>query len=196
MDQQTATELPAGPESGTTDSTGSWLTGPRRVLFALFILLATVGCDRAAKHIAQDKLMMSPPISLLGDFVRFEYAENTGAFLSLGSGLPDGMRFMLLGVLVGIVLVVMIVYMLRTRSLHVTELLALALIAGGGVGNLIDRLTAGYVIDFVSMGFESLRTGIFNIADVAISTGMILFLLARLWAPRATPPAQTPDAVS
>src|ERR1700754_2551432 len=104
MDQQT-TEL----SSETAKKQGvAYLAGPRRILLALLILFTTIGCDRAAKHIAQDNLMMSPPISLMGDFVRFQYAENTGAFLSIGAGLPDTVRFVLLGVIVGIVLIAMI----------------------------------------------------------------------------------------
>ncbi len=195
MDQHT-TGLPAEAAEKTMSPVLSRTSGPRRIVVALLILLATVGCDRAAKYIAQDTLMLSPPISLLGDVVRFEYAENTGAFLSLGSDLPDTVRFAVLGVAVGLVLVGIIVYIFRTRTLHITELWALSLIAGGGAGNLIDRLTTGYVVDFVSMGFSGLRTGIFNVADVAITGGVLLFVLARLRHSEPEAPPAEPPVVS
>src|SRR5690606_12012651 len=140
--------------------TGARLRHIQRLLPAVLIMLFTAGCDRLAKNIAQESLMFSPPVSLINDVVRFEYAENTGAFLSLGADMPDAARFIVLGVLVGVLRAVMSGYMLRTRSLRTAELISLALIAGGGIGNLIDRLVAGYVVDFVSIGFNGLRTGI------------------------------------
>lgn len=176
--------------AGTTETGRPVLSGLRRILFATVILLTTVGCDRATKIVAQHTLRWAPPVSYLNDIVRFEYAENTGAFLSLGSGLSEPVRFLLLGVGVGILLVAMLVYIVRTRSLQLPEVMALSLVAAGGVGNLYDRLVHGYVVDFVSIGVGGLRTGIFNVADVAITTGILLFLFLRIRASR--PPAVVP----
>ena len=52
----------------------------------------------------------------------------------------------------------------------------LALVISGGIGNLIDRVTRGYVIDFIFMGIGPLHTGVFNIADIAITSGLIMML--------------------
>jgi signal peptidase II len=73
-------------------------------------------------------------------------------------------------------------------------LIALALFLGGGIGNLIDRLTNdGRVIDFMHIGFGFLRTGIFNVADMALMTGVVLLALYSYWT-RKSPPL--PDAGS
>ena len=76
---------------------------PRPAL-ALLVLVTCIGCDRVTKHIAVDRLEPGERHSFLGDTVRLEYAENTGAFLGLGDSLPDGARFALLTVLTGILL--------------------------------------------------------------------------------------------
>lgn len=161
----------------------------KRKLWLPIVLLATVLLlDRASKAIAQHLLELAPPVSLFGDAVRFEYAENTGAFLSLGSTLPETARFIIFGVIVAVFLLAMVVYLVRSRTLSLLETVALSLVVSGGVGNLFDRLTAGYVIDFVSMGIGSLRTGIFNVADVAITTGILLLLAGRLFSTRQPSP--------
>lgn len=181
--------------NGTTEQPS--LPGARKLMFAALILFTTVGLDRIAKIVAQRTLRFSMPMSYLNDFIRFEYAENTGAFLSLGSGLSETARFIIFGVGVGFLLVGMLIYIVRTRSLRLPEVAALSLIAAGGVGNLYDRLTTGYVVDFVSMGFTSVRTGIFNVADVAITSGILLFLWLRVRkpGPENPPSGGTQDSI-
>lgn len=151
------------------------------------ILLFCVGCDQAVKAIARDTLALSAPVSFLDGMVRFEYVENPGAFLSLGAELPAQARFLLGVVFVGLALLVTLVFLLRSRDLPAAQKLGLALLVGGGSGNLIDRLVNdGAVVDFVSLGIGSLRTGIFNVADVAITAGFLLLCLAT-WRPAPDP---------
>jgi signal peptidase II len=142
------------------------------------VLLSCVGCDQAAKRLAQQSLASSPPISLFNGTVRLELAENRGAFLSLGEGLPEAARYLLFVVLVSGVLIATLAFTLRARGAHPAQLLALSLLTGGGIGNLIDRIAHhGLVVDFVSVGLGPLRTGIFNLADTAITVGFLLLLL-------------------
>jgi signal peptidase II len=68
------------------------MTSSRRLFLILLTALATVGCDQATKVVARDHLVHSGPLSYAGDMFRLHYAENRGAFLSLGSNLPDGLR--------------------------------------------------------------------------------------------------------
>ena len=75
----------------------------------------------------------------------------------------------LLTVATGLVLVFFSWVLLRSKDTRPLAFVAWALVVAGGVGNLIDRIAAGYVIDFMNLGIGSLRTGIFNVADVAIS---------------------------
>lgn len=144
-----------------------------------FILLSCVGCDQAVKAIARNTLELAAPISLFHGTIRFEYVENPGAFLSLGAELPAETRFLFGVVLVGAALLCALVYLLRSSGISPAQKLGLALLVGGGCGNLIDRLVNnGAVVDFVSLGVGPLRTGIFNVADVAITAGFLLLCLA------------------
>ena len=142
------------------------------------IALGSIGCDHAVKQLAQRALADQGGISLAGDLVRFELAANFGAFLSLGESLPEWLRDALLLVGVPLLLAVFSLYVLREHSIAGREVWALGLIVGGGLANWLDRLLHdGAVTDFVSLGLGPLRTGIFNVADVAIVGGLLLLLL-------------------
>ncbi|HXO27086.1 MAG TPA: signal peptidase II [Thermoanaerobaculia bacterium] len=154
------------------------MTRAVRLALVAAVLLSSVGCDQVAKTLARASLATSPPVSLLDDCVRFELAQNRGAFLSLGEGLPGTARYLLFVVLVGGALALTLAFTLRLRSANPVQLVALSLLTGGGLGNLIDRLLHdGAVVDFVSIGVGTLRTGIFNIADAAITLGVLLLLI-------------------
>lgn len=143
-----------------------------RVIPFLAITLLCVGCDHAAKRAAEALLTSRAPIELAGGIVRFELAYNAGAFLSIGAGLPLAIRSALFGVIVPIGVVAASLLLLRDRVLRGGTLVALALLAGGGIGNGLDRvLHGGFVTDFVSIGMGPLRSGIFNVADVAVVAG-------------------------
>lgn len=163
----------------------------RRRLLLVFaaVLLFSVGCDQATKRLAIDRLEGAAPISLAGDAVRFELAANPGGFLSLGAQLPEAVRRVVFVVAVPVALLVVCGLALRSRSLSALAAVGLGLVAGGGIGNWLDRVvTAGHVTDFVSVGVGGLRTGIFNVADVAVMAGVALLLLARS---SDAPPAPT-----
>lgn len=154
-----------------------WRTS--RLVPTLLILLTCVGCDQATKALARRTLAPLPPISLWRDLVRFEYAENSGAFLSLGANWPEAARFTFLIAFSGLALILMLAFALRAHGVDRWQWLAVTLFIGGGMGNLIDRITrAGAVVDFVSIGVGPLRTGTFNVADVAITGGALLFVIA------------------
>ena len=143
----------------------------------LFVLVGCVGCDHATKRVATALLADSAPIALAGDTVRFQLVENPGAFLSLGARLPEPLRSALLSGFVPLLLVCLCLWLARSARASRVELLALGLVVGGGLGNWIDRLQhGGAVTDFVSLGVGWLRTGIFNVADVAIMAGVALLL--------------------
>jgi signal peptidase II len=141
-----------------------------KTFLPLILLLMTVGCDRFTKHLATTHLADKPALSYLGDTLRLEYAENPGAFLSLGSRLPEPVRFVLfrVGVAAALFAILAVALLRRWRGY---ALAGVMLLFGGGISNLIDRIIQGNVVDFASVGIGSLRTGIFNIADVAIMLG-------------------------
>ena len=148
-----------------------------QALLFLTVLLASVGCDQASKQVASSVLADAGVISMAAGIVRFELVHNPGAFLSLGVQLPEIVRIGLFTVLVPLVLVFFCVQFLRTHHPSTSLLLGLGLFAGGGFGNWLDRLFRdGAVTDFVSLGVGSLRTGIFNVADLAVISGVALLL--------------------
>jgi signal peptidase II len=145
---------------------------------ALVLLLSTVGCDRVTKHIAATTLAGSPGRSYLGGIFRLEYAENSGAFLSLGSTLPDWARTALLifAAAAGLIAVAVASIKLRWAGWPLSGAM---LFIAGGASNLTDRIAHGRVVDFMNVGVGSLRTGIFNVADIALMVGVGLMVFGR-----------------
>lgn len=128
------------------------------------------------------------PVAVLPGFWSHRYVENPGAAWGLLSTLPDSVRkpFFLVVSLFALAFI----FWMFTRLAEEQRLLqvSLALLTGGALGNLIDRLARGYVIDFVDLhwrGSESLRWPTFNLADVAICVGVGLMVLDALRSPRA-----------
>ena len=147
--------------------------GMRLVLLA--VVVTTIGCDQVTKRVASAHLRGGAVRSYLGDSVRLEYSENTGAFLSLGASLPRRARTALFSVGTALFLLGCLVTAF-TRRLKPLALMGLWLVLGGGVSNLVDRVLHGRVVDFLNIGIGSLRTGIFNVADMAILLGLSLLL--------------------
>jgi signal peptidase II len=148
----------------------------RRLFLITFLFMTTIGCDQATKAVARDTLRFRAPLSYLGDSVRLEFAQNPGAFLNLGAGLGAGLRFWIFTVAVGSALL-FAAFMLLRRSSSALVTAGFTLIIAGGAGNLIDRLAFGSVTDFLNVGLGGLRTGIFNVADMAVMAGGALLLL-------------------
>ena len=149
------------------------MTQVKRALLILLVLSSCVGCDQVTKAVAREHLPVTQPLRLLGDGVRLQYTENSGAFLSLGARLPDSARFWLLVIFTSALLVGMAHVALSSPEMTFASLLGLALVISGGFSNLLDRLfNNGAVVDFMNLGIGSVRTGIFNLADVAIMAGL------------------------
>src|SRR5262245_58041059 len=151
-------------------------------------MVATVGCDRATKRLASARLAGTHMRSYLADTVRLVYAENTGAFLSLGAGWPEWARRGLLGSLVAVSLLAIASYAWRQRGRAAVDL-GLCLILAGGASNLFDRVAWGHVVDFMVLRAGPLQTGVFNLADAAITLGVALVLLGGRGSARPQPAA-------
>lgn len=152
----------------------------RKLLSVIGILILLVVLDQWTKQLAVDHLKNAPPIYFLDGIFQLVYAENPGAFLGMGGGLSRASRFVIFGLFVAIGLVVMFWSIVKNKVTTV-EVAAYSFILAGGIGNVIDRLTHdnGHVVDFmfIDLKFTSwARTGVFNIADMAIVAGVILLL--------------------
>ena len=156
-------------------------------ILCIFLLTGVVAIDHVTKQAARNTFRGAHPYSCAGGLVIFTYEENAGGLLSIGESMAASTRFLILTVGVGVVLLVLVGFLLFARNLAPAMGFAFALIAGGGLGNLYDRLTnTGRVVDFLMVGMGSLRTGIFNVADLAITFGVGLFVLAAIQRKRET----------
>jgi signal peptidase II len=156
------------------------MTTSRRLALIALVLFCCIGFDQATKALAEHSLPRDQPWSYLGDTLRLQVAYNYGAFLSLGDSLPPQLRQGLLSIGVACVLLGILVYLLRSQKVDQRTVLALSLVVAGGVSNLIDRLRFdGYVVDFLNVGIGPVRTGIFNVADMAIMLGVAMLLLPK-----------------
>jgi len=145
----------------------------------LLAVVGTIGCDRVTKHVAATTLANAPDRSYLADTVRIGYVENQGGFLSVGADLAPAMRAAVFTVATGAMLLVVIGVAIR-RRLSGWPALGLALFVAGGMSNWIDRITQGRVVDFLNVGVGTVRTGVFNVADVAIMVGAVAFAWGEL----------------
>lgn len=149
----------------------------KKIITIFLIQLGCVGCDQVTKDMARHNLADVGVLRFWADTLRVQYTENTGGFLSLGATIPDHLRFLVFTGMVGGFLLALMIYVLTAKRLNRASSLALSLILAGGIGNLIDRVcNNGRVVDFLNLGIGPLRTGIFNVADVAITGGILLLV--------------------
>lgn len=149
-----------------------------RLALALSLLVCFVGCDQTTKYVATKTLCGNPPISCLANTFRLEYAMNPGGFLSLGANLAPDLRFWIFAGLNVAFLATIVGTLIAKWNMRLVCFVALLLALAGGIGNLIDRfLYDGLVIDFLNLGIGPVRTGIFNVADMALMAGAIALLL-------------------
>ena len=146
------------------------------MLFCILIIIGIVVLDQASKLLVVKLLDPTEPFVLIKNVFRFSYLENDGAAF----GMLDDHRwvFMLLSV-VGIL--ALCIYLWRTiPQNNKLANIALCFVIGGGIGNMVDRVRLGYVIDFIDFyAFPSLWKWVFNVADafVCIGAGMLILYL-------------------
>ena len=156
-----------------------------RILCLLATSLPLLILDQWSKFWASAHLKHAPPIYYLRGLFQLRYAENTGAWGSLGASWPELARKLFLIVLPVIILIIFLGHILLSKDVNrPLKGIGYSFIFAGGVGNLADRIRFGAVVDFMYMGTSALHTNIFNVADVAIMVGLGLILLIsfREWA--------------
>jgi signal peptidase II len=152
-----------------------------KALLMLLIVLMSVGCDQATKQLARAGLMHGGVRSIVGGVLVLRYVENEGGFLSLGSRLPRPIRTVTFVAFPLLILFWIIFSLARNKETGWRFIIGFSFIAGGGFGNLLDRLFRdGRVSDFIIMGIGPVRTGVFNLADASVLIGCLL-LLAGPW---------------
>jgi len=157
-----------------------------RLPVLLTLSAAVLALDLWSKRWATATLAGAPPVHVIGELVRFTYVRNSGVAFGLGAGLPFPYYLFSIAAVVAI-----LVLFVRGRVHGLGRQLALALILGGALGNLVDRLSTGLVVDFIDVGFGRWHWPVFNVADSAVSIGVVLFALT--W-PRHDAPAESATA--
>lgn len=147
-----------------------WKFGYLLATGAVFLL------DQATKAWAIRRLRFDGDMEIIPGFLNFAYATNTGAAFSLFGGHGDTGRWALSG-LAFLAATLVIYFFWRTPRSDDRILGALALLLAGILGNVIDRVRLGYVIDFIDVQFGSWHYPTFNVADIAICTGAGLLIL-------------------
>jgi signal peptidase II len=136
------------------------------------IALPVLVLDQASKAWARSALTPGHEVTVIAGWLWVRLASNTGATLGLGTG--NNALFALLAL---IILVAIAILAMRANVGGVLGITALGAVAGGALGNLVDRVRLGYVTDFIEV---HLWPTDFNLADAAIRLGVLLFLLALL----------------
>ena len=147
-----------------------------RLPYAILIF-AIVGLDRWTKWLIHSRLLLNQTIPIIAGFFNITYVRNTGVAFGIFSSLSSPSKSLLLSAFAAAAAIMVIIYSLRSPSGNRLLQTALALILGGALGNLYDRLTYGYVIDFLELYAGEYRWPAFNAADTAITTGVALLIL-------------------
>ena len=147
------------------------------IKLTIFVLTINILADQITKLLATTYLEGKETLSFLYNTIILQYAENSGAFLSLGSNWPEAIKYIVL-VVIPILACLYGLYYCAFKLKKKKLVIVTVSIIGGGLGNLIDRLFNDFrVVDFLNFGIGSFRTGILNVADMSVTFGVILLLI-------------------
>lgn len=149
----------------------------RRTTLIISFALLVLGLDQATKLWARSSLRAHPPIVLVDNYLAFEYHENPGMAFGLGRDLPAG-RFILIGVGIAVLFFVWRIVRHVEHRRRAADI-AFGLVVGGAIGNIVDRIHLGRVVDFIVMHWQHKYTWpAYNVADAALCVGVGLLIIA------------------
>ncbi|MUU77797.1 signal peptidase II [Winogradskyella endarachnes] len=150
-----------------------------RNLFITLLIIFNIAIDQISKVIVRKTLTFKEQIDVIGSYFQLIWVENKGAFLGMGSDMNPTLRLIFLLILPTIVLGYVVYYIVKTKELDRLSLIAFCCIVGGGIANVFDRIAFGQVTDFFFIDLGGIfKTGIFNVADLSVSAGMVMLLLS------------------
>ncbi|MCB0399406.1 MAG: signal peptidase II [Winogradskyella sp.] len=150
-----------------------------RNIFIVLLIAFNIAIDQITKVIVRTNIELREVIELIGDKFILTNVYNKGAFLGMGSDMNPTLRTIFLLILPTIVLGYVIYYIIKTKELDRLSLIAFCCIIGGGIANVFDRIVFGKVTDFFFIDLGGVfKTGIFNVADLSVTTGMIMLLFS------------------
>ena len=140
--------------------------------------------DQTTKAVVRAALPLHDSVEFIPNFLSFTYVRNTGAAFGLLNGVDFPLKTAVMTMVALTALVAIGVYAAKTSIPEPATRLGLALVIGGAVGNLIDRITFGYVVDFIDVYWRGWHFWAFNVADAAITIGASLLILDMIWTER------------
>lgn len=152
----------------------------RKVIFLVVVVLLSLAADQATKRIVEKRMTPNQSIGVWGDHLRISFVYNKGMAFGLKphEALPNLPVSQILAVFMVLATIFLLAYYSYTPDQRWPNLLGLTLIIGGALGNLMDRLLRGKVVDFVDMGInEALRWPVYNMADAYITIGIVVLFL-------------------
>jgi len=139
--------------------------------------MLTLVLDRWTKSLIQSRFTLDESISVIDGLLNITYVRNTGVAFGIFSTISSPSKSLLLSLFTAAAAVLVVVYSVRSPIRNRMLQVALGLILGGALGNLYDRINYGYVIDFIEVYFRNYQWPSFNVADSAISTGVVLLAI-------------------
>lgn len=150
----------------------------------LFLIAATiVVADQVSKGMVRAWLPLHSSITVIPDLLDFRYVRNTGAAFGLLNNVDIPFKPALMTAIALFAMIAIAAYASRTTAEERLTRLGLALVLGGALGNLIDRITTGYVVDFVDVYWRDWHFWAFNVADAAITVGAGCVILDMIRSP-------------
>lgn len=156
------------------------------------LALCVFGLDQLSKYLVALNLPLGRswmPIEAVGDWLRVTHVQNSGA--AFGMFREGGLLFLMVAIVVTIG--ILYYYLKHRRTAPLWMHLCLGLMLGGAVGNMVDRLRFGYVVDFIDFGYKANWWPVFNVADSSVVVGVTLLAIYMSFEqPPAGQPATTP----
>ncbi|WP_339624885.1 signal peptidase II [uncultured Winogradskyella sp.] len=154
----------------------------KRNLFIVILIIFNITIDQISKFSVRANIELREIIEIIGDHFILTNVYNEGAFLGMGSDMHPTLKLIFLLILPTLVLGYVIYYIVKTKELDRLSLIAFCCIIGGGIANVFDRIVYGKVTDFFFIDLGGIfRTGIFNVADISVTTGMIMLLVGGIF---------------
>lgn len=140
------------------------------VMLTTFLVVLLVVVDQLTKYLVITKLMPINAVTVFDGILQFRYVENTGAAFGIFSDKTE-----LLSIFTAVIILVGFIYLLLVKVESKLHMYAWIFILAGGVGNLIDRVLRGFVVDFIEVLFVDYA--VFNVADCFVTIGAVLLIL-------------------
>ena len=145
-----------------------------KILVILILITLNVSCDQVSKSVVRKNIVAFDKIEVIGNHLTLTKVENHGAALGFAATFPPAIKYVVIVILPIILLFAFFLSILYRKDIDKTIIVGLTFIIGGGIGNLFDRIFYGSVTDFVILDLGIFKTGIFNMADLSVTIGVLI----------------------